>query len=392
MLFVSDICWGSLTQRPQHIAARLSRRTRVLWIEPLTLGHPWRLRPVNAAPLLQILSVPQIPLNARAAWMRALARVLVAVGPLRILFEHVQAALVRRALRALGWGLQPSAAVVQNFQLIGLVHRLGVGRIVFDYIDDAFGFARLPPVVQRQWHQTIESAHRISVTSPRLHQLIEESVPGAGAKIVLVPNGVEFGRFAAAPAPPADLPPGPPVLCYVGSVYPWLDMELLGRIARTYPELRLVLIGRAHPEVAGALRALEKNPNFLYLGPRPYEEIPAYLHAVDAGIIPFQRNRLTEAVNPVKLYEYSAAGIPTISTAFSDDLQAFRDEILIGETAEEFLALVPVALRRRADRAFRDRLTTFARSNDWEARAQAIAELLEGVNARAGTSTGSQSP
>jgi len=173
MLFVSDICWGSLTQRPQHIAARLARRTPLLWIEPITLGHPWRLRPVEVAPMLQILSVPQIPLNARAAWMRALARVLVAIGPLRILFERLQATLVRRALRAMGWGPQPSAAVVQNFQLMDLVRRLGVGRIVFDYIDDSFGFARLPPVVERQWQQTIESANSIGVTSPRLRRLIE---------------------------------------------------------------------------------------------------------------------------------------------------------------------------------------------------------------------------
>ena len=248
-----------------------------------------------------------------------------------------------------------------------------------------------PSLVEQQWHDTIRQADRISVTAPRLRQLIEERLPEAASKILLVPNGVEYERFdpPSPPPRPRDLPSGSPVICYVGSVYPWLDVELLAQIAQTYPHVRLVVIGRSHPEIAGEIRALEKNPNFLYLGPRPYTEIPAYLHAVDVGIIPFKRNRLTEAVNPVKLYEYSAAGIATISTAFSDDLQAFRDEILIGATHEEFLSLVPIAMKRRAEAGFRKAIRTFARRNDWDDRATVIAELLHPAGSRTRTSTGS---
>ena len=391
VLFCSDICWQSLTQRPQHIARRLATRGSVLWIEPITLGHRWSLRPVTAGPMLHVLSVPQLPMNARARWIRSLARVLSSIGPLRILLERMQTGLVRRALRSLGWSVHPSAALLQNFQLIGLVRRLAPGRIVFDYIDDAFGFGSFPPLVERQWQETLHCADRISVTAPRLRLLVEESLPETAPKIQLVPNAVEFERFSSPSAAPADLPSGRPSLCYVGSVYPWLDLELLERIARRYPHVQLVVIGRLHPEISTDVRALEKNPNFLYLGPRPYEEIPAYLHAVDAGMIPFKRTRLTEAVNPVKLYEYSAAGLPTISTAFSDDLQAFRKEILIGATHEEFLSLVPVALERRTQEAFRDTIKTFARRNDWEARARDIAGLLTGDAPAGETSTGSRS-
>ena len=390
VLFLSDISWHSLTQRPQHIARRLALRSPVLWIEPITLGHPWSVRPRLAGPGLQVVSVPQLPLNARAAWMRSLARALSAVAPLRTLLESVQAAVVRRALHRLGWNGEPPAALVQNFQLIGLLARLAPGSIVFDYIDDAFGFSRLPALAERQWQETVRRANRIAVTAPRLRQLIERTEAGSRAVIRLIPNGVEYDRFASERPAPADLPADAPILCYVGSVYPWLDMELLEVLVRRAPETRLVIIGRSHPDVVPRLRALEKNPNFLYLGSRPYEEIPAYLHAAAAGIIPFRRTRLTESVNPVKLYEYCAAGLPTISTAFSDDLQAFRDTILIARTHEEFLSLVPRALAQSGEARFRERLRAFARDNDWDSRASAIAELL--AESRAETTRGSHAP
>jgi len=86
---------------------------------------------------------------------------------------------------------------------------------------------------------------------------------------------------------------------------------------------------------------------------------------------------LTEAVNPVKLYEYAAAGLPIITTAFSDDLQAFGDAVLIGGSVEELFRLIPLALERRADAGFQDRMQTFAHGNDRDARAEALAGLLE---------------
>ena len=54
--------------------------------------------------------------------------------------------------------------------------------------------------------------------------------------------------------------------------------------------------------------------NVHLLGEQPYAVLPSYLHQFDVACIPFLRNSLTEATNPVKFYEYLSAGKPVVST------------------------------------------------------------------------------
>ena len=72
LLFFSDIAWDSLYQRPQHIATRMSRTVRVLWVEPVTLGRRPMLSPVELAPGLSRMMLPvfreprrELPAHAR---------------------------------------------------------------------------------------------------------------------------------------------------------------------------------------------------------------------------------------------------------------------------------------------------------------------------------------
>ncbi len=170
-----------------------------------------------------------------------------------------------------------------------------------------------------------------------------------------------------------------PLVLYVGSVYPWLDFDLVAQTARTCPDLRFIFIGQSHPDVGKDLALLETLANFTYLGFRPYETLPAYLHSAAAAIIPFSRTALTAAVNPVKLYEQSAAGVPTVLTAFSEDLEQFADRLFIAHSQAEFSTRLREAIERGSNPAFRRALQAFAREHDWSVKVSAIEQLLCGV-------------
>ncbi len=71
-----------------------------------------------------------------------------------------------------------------------------------------------------------------------------------------------------------------------------------------------VLIGR---ESGADLSALAALPNVHRLGEVPYASLPEHLAAFDVCTIPFRRTPLTEATNPVKLYEYLATGKPVVA-------------------------------------------------------------------------------
>lgn len=93
-------------------------------------------------------------------------------------------------------------------------------------------------------------------------------------------------------------------------------------------------------------------------------------------MIPFQKNELAAAVNPVKLYEYSAAGVPTVATDFSEDLLQYKDIISIARNREEFAEAVAQMQLKRRDAAFIQSLQAFARQHDWSTKASRILELL----------------
>jgi glycosyltransferase involved in cell wall biosynthesis len=100
-----------------------------------------------------------------------------------------------------------------------------------------------------------------------------------------------------------------------------------------------------------------------------HEEVPRVLAGFDVGLIPFLRTTLTAGVNPNKLYEYLAAGLPVVSTPFSPEVRAEVDVVAVGGNAGEFAAACERMLTARQDPAARSRLDAraaeIASAHDW---------------------------
>lgn len=377
VIFFSDIAWDSLHQRPQHIATRLAQRARILWVEPVTLGRRLMFTPQEQATDFYRMMLPAFPLNARKRWIRRLAVAMSRVRALRSVLSAAQRLLFTRGLRHVQQPGTATSCLVENFLFMHLTETLHPRRVVFDYIDDVFGFTSFPDFVRSEWLSAVQRADTVTVTSSTLRKRILDIYR---RDVKLIPNGVDFEQFAhpVHHVRPADLPPdAAPIIGYVGSIYPWLDFALLDRTLEALPDFRFVMLGHLHPEVAGDMARLQRHMNFSFLGLKPYGEVPAYVRHFHVGIIPFRRTLLTEGVNPVKFYEYSAAGIPTVVTDFSDDTRAFADLVLIARTEQEFAQQIRVAVDRRSDSKFARRLLSFAEKNDWKNRAREFSDLLQ---------------
>jgi glycosyltransferase involved in cell wall biosynthesis len=131
----------------------------------------------------------------------------------------------------------------------------------------------------------------------------------------VVMHGVDFDHFSSALSDavleerPRDLPGGT-IIGFFGLLSEWVNQNLLMRIACEIPEAQVVLIGTADVPVD----RLAAVPNIHLLGSRQFAELPRYVAHFDVGIIPFEVNELTKAVNPIKLREMLAAGCPVVST------------------------------------------------------------------------------
>jgi glycosyltransferase involved in cell wall biosynthesis len=376
IIFLSDISWNSLHQRPHHIAAALAERWEVLWVQPATLSEKFDFHPLSVAPNIHTLTVPALPYNARQRFVQLLAKFLSYVSPLRTFLSSLQSVLVRRALKVLDGDIRGVGFFIQNFQLINLVHKFHPLFVHYDYIDNVFGFTRLPKHAENEWMQTIRRADSITVTSPSLAKQVQ---PYRTESILCVSNGVEYSLFAETKdvPRPLDLPQGKPIIGYVGAVYPWLDYDLLKYVSGEMKELDFAFVGTIHPRVRSQVEKMTRLANVHFLGFRPYQSIPQYLHYIRVAIIPFQKTDLTATVNPVKLYEYSAAGKPTVATDFSEDLLRFNERIFIARSNHEFVSCLRNAIEKSQDETYVNGLRMFARSHDWGTKTSMIIQLIQ---------------
>jgi GT2 family glycosyltransferase len=113
------------------------------------------------------------------------------------------------------------------------------------------------------------------------------------------------------------------------------------------------------------------------LGEKPYAELPAYLTDFDVCTIPFLRTPLTEATNPVKVFEYLGAGKPIVARALPE-LEALVNVVYQYTTPEEFVNLLEQALAEDSPSLAISR-QAIARQNTWEARYRALKPSIEAL-------------
>lgn len=242
------------------------------------------------------------------------------------------------------------------------------GTRVYDCMDrfDAFGFAT--PGILVAETRLLRSADLVLTASKPLRQYAEAS----GARTVLVPNAASRKLFAA--AQPAT--GGPTVAGYVGAVEDWFDAELLARAAVRLPDARFEVHG--HVGSQEAAERLSGLPNVILYGELPQERLVTVLEGFDVALIPFKRTQLIEHTNPVKVYEYLAAGLPVVATPMPE-LAPFGSLVSIAEEPNDFADAVSAAARTRRDPASISARRMAVAEETWAARAIAAYDAVASV-------------
>lgn len=120
------------------------------------------------------------------------------------------------------------------------------------------------------------------------------------------------------------------VVCYVGSIENWLDLETVVSALESFSPARLVLVGgpvRSGEYLQSILSLCDRERlgnRVTALGFKKPEEAAEILSCCDAAIIPFRVDtELSRVALPDKLFEYLASGIPVISTRLPDVAELF---------------------------------------------------------------------
>ncbi|HYR46776.1 MAG TPA: glycosyltransferase, partial [Thermoanaerobaculia bacterium] len=241
--------------------------------------------------------------------------------------------------------------------------------ILYDCMDDWSTFPGIGPEVLSAETALVRSVELTIVATEKLLGKWRDSA----REILLVQSGVDLSHYHARFGPSELLPDvRGPVIGYFGAIASWVDVALLEKVARRFPHATLVLAGEAFDVDVAGLASL---PNVRLLGDRPYDEMPALLWRFDVCLIPFLVNPLTDAMHPVKLYEYCFGGKPVVASDLAD-LRSHGDLLYLAHGQEEFIAQVGRALEEPPDDPRRIARRRLAAASDWEVRYLAIDEAI----------------
>ncbi|MDP7038345.1 MAG: glycosyltransferase [Myxococcota bacterium] len=223
----------------------------------------------------------------------------------------------------------------------------------------------------------LKKAKTIFLTSREIYKDLPEDLQ---QKSILLPNGVHVEDFKAnkdsIPLPPEfENIPGPKAI-YTGTIGKWLDLELIAKLAQEIPNLQIIFIGPIETDI----QCLIHLKNVHFLGFKHYRELKQYLVHSTFGIIPFLENRLTSAINPVKLLEYLASGLPVIATKLAA-LCEINAPILIAENQEDFLQRIKEVLNdTHPSQTAKEKRINFAQNNSWNQRFEIVLHAIKENN------------
>lgn len=334
IICLSTHFWDDRWFRKQHFMSRFAERNRVLYVEPtfsLARRRPEHMRGLATNRLVR----PRVERRGESVTLLKPPRGLPkwqAPSVERIVYRRFSR-LIAETAEELGfretilWVYRPA----YWHGLDAIPHE----RLIFDLVDD---IAAYPGARSPNTEACVEGLVRRSDLTVVTAKSLGDRYGAAARRIAHIPNGFDtalFGdRVEAVPAL-ADVPK--PIVGFAGTLFSFLDFELLHDVARTNPDKSMVLVGRVDPAVAAALDRLTALDNVWHLGPRPQASVPELLAAFDVCLCPFGRGEVADGVSPLKVYEYLAMGKPVVSTPMAGlEAEPIAEAIEFAERGPEF--------------------------------------------------------
>lgn len=226
-----------------------------------------------------------------------------------------------------------------------------------------------------RWRSALEDAYEqmrrreTSVVAVSEHLL--QRVQPTGRSIVL-PNGIDESEWLVPTAAPTWVDElQRPLFVYVGSLDGRLDVEALEAVRCRFPNGSIVLAG---PLLAGnKLQEFGRREQVRIVQLSDRTSIVGLVAAADACLLPHRRTALTEAMNPLKLFEYLAAGRPTAATNLAGSID-IDPTIRLSTGGEAFADAVEAALN--AGPMEEKHRRKFIEDNTWIVRHQRLLDFL----------------
>lgn len=315
LVYLSPVPWNSVAQRP-HFFVKAALRggfSSVLWVEPTPSRFP-QLQDFRT----KLFSVEADSFN-KPKEVETLKVRCIPIEPLGSIYDFVNYKTISGSLKSIQqYCLDDKEAIL----VIGKPSRLALKimsivkfrKIIFDVMDDFPQFfhgisARSMEKVHRRVIQNADmcffSSHNLQEKYGSLAKQSELVLNACDEEFLIKCQSISHERSLKN----RDCR----VFGYVGSIADWFDWNSVIQLAKDNPKDKVIIVG---PNYSKCIPELPENIELRKAV--KHCEIPTLLFSFDFGLIPFKKNELTNSVDPVKYYEYVAAGLNVITTDFGE--------------------------------------------------------------------------
>jgi len=212
-----------------------------------------------------------------------------------------------RYLNVINWIYRPEQA--------GIVEAADKSPYIFECYDDYLHVLATGELIPGSSEKEAELIRNSIITFVTSKELFNQKSK-ISSNVIYAPNGVDFELFYS-----KDRVCDRKNIGYIGNISDFLNYQLLEEAISLLPEFNFIFVG---PVTSKEVKKLRKFENVVFKGKVERSLLPKVLSEFNIALIPFKQNRAMDAVNPLKLWEYLAAGKIVIS-APNKEISMYKD-------------------------------------------------------------------
>jgi glycosyltransferase involved in cell wall biosynthesis len=249
------------------------------------------------------------------------------------------------------------------------VRNLGKKKLVYDCMDDHLEFQNENAGIKKSESELINKANLTIFSSKTLAIRVRARAPSGPFEIIN--NGCLDKFIGRSYASSYETVLREKAMGYYGTISHWFDWGLALKILEAIPNLTFKLAGPVETFIPS-------HPRIKYVGIVSRDSLENFSKECDALIMPFILNNLVRSVDPVKLYEYIAFGVPSIAPFYYESSR-FTPYVCLYRSDEEAIEFLKAIIMGLHDPINHDSGTRFLRDNSWSARISQVEVLLSNI-------------
>jgi len=230
-------------------------------------------------------------------------------------------------------GMEDNVLLLQNPMAIGSVQEIRKTKFVFDAIDNWLYHPQMPDkkLIKANYEFVDCNADAIMTVSESLKEVFPTN-----KRVNWIANGVDVDYFSGAIKKECTYKK---TIGYVGKIQDRVDFDLVEFCLQQCPDDKFVFLGPVFSQKRRIQELQKRYSNVFFEGDVHYSELPMRMKEFDITLIPHKIDRFTDSMNPLKLYEYLAAGKPVVTTGVAGT-ESISKFVYVAESKDIFLQIL----------------------------------------------------